>query len=484
MHTNSASRHITMSAQPTIISAALVHKILFVGGIVIGVSSILLGILYGASIPNQDKALSGTLLAGVDVSGKSRSEIAEVANTLVSNIKFNITYDYKTVSAHSSDLGISIDLEKTVNDVINLNGKKNLFSVLDPWTNRNVDIVATYDTESIQKYLNETFPGSYISVKNPSIEYRSSDSKFHTMPSVTGKKIDANLLVDHINNALSNPQEISLTVASSITEPYIDYKAADEAAKYMNERLKLRLNINNAGSLIYYADPQDIAKWAEFAPNQLTGKIDISFNKTRIEKYIKDKITPRVPSKVTNKIVFVTANNQKITLRSGKDGQTITNTTELVDALHDAVTNKKKLNKNVKLKKTKHSTDTLYAKGESWLDVNLSKQTAALYSGDTKLITYSISSGTSITPTLPGTFRVWHKMRIQTMQGAINGEAYIVPDVEWISYFDSDGRAFHATYWHNNFGVPMSHGCINMTYEAAEALYQFAPIGTRVEVHY
>jgi lipoprotein-anchoring transpeptidase ErfK/SrfK len=100
-----------------------------------------------------------------------------------------------------------------------------------------------------------------------------------------------------------------------------------------------------------------------------------------------------------------------------------------------------------------------------------------LFTGDRRLITYVVSTGLPHTPTLPGSFRVWHQQRMQTMRGP----GYEVPNVEWVTYFDGD-RAFHATYWHSNFGTPMSRGCVNMTYPAAEALYRFAPEGTRVEV--
>ena len=52
-----------------------------------------------------------------------------------------------------------------------------------------------------------------------------------------------------------------------------------------------------------------------------------------------------------------------------------------------------------------------------------------------------------------------------------------------MSYFNGD-EGFHGTYWHNNFGTPMSHGCINMTIPQAKELYDWAYRGTEVSVHY
>ena len=51
-------------------------------------------------------------------------------------------------------------------------------------------------------------------------------------------------------------------------------------------------------------------------------------------------------------------------------------------------------------------------------------------------------------------------------------------------YFTDYGHALHGTYWHGNFGVPMSHGCVNLPTEAAVWLYDWAPVGTWLEIVY
>ena len=60
---------------------------------------------------------------------------------------------------------------------------------------------------------------------------------------------------------------------------------------------------------------------------------------------------------------------------------------------------------------------------------------------------------------------------------------YDLPGVPFDMYFDSDGKAIHGAYWHNNFGVPMSHGCVNLSIPDAEWAYNFASVGTVVNVH-
>ena len=66
------------------------------------------------------------------------------------------------------------------------------------------------------------------------------------------------------------------------------------------------------------------------------------------------------------------------------------------------------------------------------------------------------------------------------MSGVIDDEAYNVPDVPWVMYFDDLGDALHGTYWHNNFGTPMSNGCVNQPMDVAKFMYGWAPIGTPV----
>jgi lipoprotein-anchoring transpeptidase ErfK/SrfK len=87
------------------------------------------------------------------------------------------------------------------------------------------------------------------------------------------------------------------------------------------------------------------------------------------------------------------------------------------------------------------------------------------------------STGLPATPTVKGNFTVQRKYTSQTM----SGPGYYLPGVQWIMYFYA-GYAVHGTYWHNNFGQPMSHGCVNLPNDAAYWFYQWAPVGTPVLV--
>lgn len=119
------------------------------------------------------------------------------------------------------------------------------------------------------------------------------------------------------------------------------------------------------------------------------------------------------------------------------------------------------------------------ADGRRWIEVNLSNQTLTAWQGDVAVLHTYISSGLPATPTVTGRFRVDRKYSSQHM----SGPGYSLPGVPWVMYFYS-GYAIHGAYWHNNFGAPMSHGCVNMTPGEAQILYNWAPMGTEVYVHY
>lgn len=120
---------------------------------------------------------------------------------------------------------------------------------------------------------------------------------------------------------------------------------------------------------------------------------------------------------------------------------------------------------------------------ERWIDVNLTTQRLVAYEGDRAVFNTLVSSGTWLHPTVTGQFRVWLRYVAQTMDGRRLGYDYYLPNVPYVMYFYRD-YALHGTYWHNNFGTPMSHGCVNLPTPAAEWIFNWSSIGTLVNVHY
>ena len=120
---------------------------------------------------------------------------------------------------------------------------------------------------------------------------------------------------------------------------------------------------------------------------------------------------------------------------------------------------------------------------ERWVDVNLSSQTLTAYEGNRAVFSTLVSSGLPGTPTVTGQFRIYLTYTAQTMDGRYLGYDYYLPNVPYVMYF-YQGYALHGTYWHSNFGRPMSHGCVNLETSDAQWIFNWAGIGTLVNVHY
>lgn len=141
------------------------------------------------------------------------------------------------------------------------------------------------------------------------------------------------------------------------------------------------------------------------------------------------------------------------------------------------------------------------------IDVNLRTQTLTAYEFDKPVFETLISSGLPNGPrtnglstkTPEGEFRILDKMPAKHMGNGnlfADLDDYELPGVPWTSFFTLQGHAFHGTYWHDNFGVPMSRGCINMRTEEAKWLFRWAlpphqpgksfnrGFGTLVRIHY
>jgi lipoprotein-anchoring transpeptidase ErfK/SrfK len=123
--------------------------------------------------------------------------------------------------------------------------------------------------------------------------------------------------------------------------------------------------------------------------------------------------------------------------------------------------------------------------GENEIVVSLGAQRLWSYEGEQPILTTFVSTGTAETPevaTPVGQWRILVKLPLETMTGTVNGEPYQVEDVPYVMYFTDEGHALHGTYWHNNFGAPMSHGCVNLPMDVAEWMFRWAPEGTAVTI--
>ena len=109
------------------------------------------------------------------------------------------------------------------------------------------------------------------------------------------------------------------------------------------------------------------------------------------------------------------------------------------------------------------------------IHVDLRTQTVTAFEGENPVLIARCSSGAGKTKTPLGDFRTYHKGPSvhMTNEGDDDVGVYDLPGVPWVSFFTGSGIAFHGTYWHNDYGRPRSHGCINLKSDDAKFVYRW-----------
>jgi lipoprotein-anchoring transpeptidase ErfK/SrfK len=114
--------------------------------------------------------------------------------------------------------------------------------------------------------------------------------------------------------------------------------------------------------------------------------------------------------------------------------------------------------------------------------IYLLNQTLSCFEGDTEVFYCRVSSGAKYDAygnpvdkwsTPVGVHHVSRKYISLQMSGGTTGAGYDLPGIGWTSIFVTGGVAIHSTFWHNDFGVPRSHGCVNVRPEDAKWLFRW-----------
>ena len=120
---------------------------------------------------------------------------------------------------------------------------------------------------------------------------------------------------------------------------------------------------------------------------------------------------------------------------------------------------------------------------EKMITVDIAKQMVYAWEGGRIVYETPAATGLPKSPTVRGTFKIYLKHAVQPQMRGVSPYIgrYNFKNVPHVMYFHQS-YALHGAYWHNTFGVRRSNGCVNLPLHAAEWLFNFAPIGTKVVV--
>ena len=439
-------------------------------------------------------AVPGTTVAGVDVAGMSREQIVSLVQKRAAAATVTINGDVSATAA-LADLGTTVDAEATADAAMAASA-----DVFDRFralvTSHDVSVVITSDQATAETYTMGLIPDDRAKATDAAVVLDEDGTSFTTTPGSEGVSLDTAAAVAAATRAATSLQPQSITLNYVTQAPTVSDAQAQTVADQANHWVEQDVTIKTPdGKNSFTADDATKASWITVTSSQGTVPT-LSVDSARVSAWVQAQ-SEEVAEEPVNGERNVNSSGAVVSVKvEAVNGTKVTN----VDALSTAITQAlgsgtpysgtfetETIEATWKDKTIADGAENLIyqaAPGEKWIDINLSNKTVTAYEGATVVHgPVSIVDGAPATPTVTGTYHIYLKHRVQTMQGEnADGSTYVTEDVPWVSYFYS-GYAFHGAPWRSSFGYSGSHGCINMPVSEAEWIYNWAEEGTTVVSH-
>ncbi|PRB03947.1 hypothetical protein CQ047_17105 [Microbacterium sp. MYb72] len=421
----------------------------------------------GAGAASMILIAPGTTVAGVSVGWMTPGAAADAISAHVAETKITLTGAGDDAVLTGADLGASIDARELADKAFSSNPMWNVtaWGAALPGT-------ITLDQAKSEAALRDAVPSSFVDPVDAAVAFDPATGAYAVTPAEAGTAIDVDDLAAAISETVSDGGK-NLEFSGDPTPAMA--AVTDENATTIATSLNTLL-----GTIGFYVgdertvpvDAATAASWLKVVDTD--GKLSIEADPALIQATVDTLpgLVDRAPVNAAN----VTNSAGKV-LRAetaGVNGRTIGDTSDIAS---DFATQLESGDGIYPLTVTETPFQSVNLVRTA--DVNLRTQTASFYENGQLVNSWKISSGAAGHETQTGNFTIRAHVRIQDMKGA----DYITKDVPWVTYFNGD-QAFHGTYWHNNFGRVMSHGCVNMPISAAKWVYDWAPDGVEVSVHY
>ena len=439
-------------------------------------------------------AVPGTTVAGVDVAGMSREQIVSLVQKRAAAATVTINGDV-SATATLADLGTTVDAEATADAAMTASA-----DVVDRFkalvTQHSISVVITSDQATAETYTMGLIPDDQAKATDAAVVLADDGASFTTTPGSEGVSLDTAAAAAAATQAATSLQPQSITLNYMTQPPTVSEDQARTVADQANRWVEQDVTIKAPdGKDSFTADAATKASWITVTSAQ--GKVPtLSVDSAKVSAWVQAQ-SEEVAEEPVNGERNVNSSGAVVGIKvEAVNGTKVTN----VDALTTAITQAlgsgtpysgtfetEVIEATWKDKTIADGAENLIyqaAPGEKWIDINLSNKTVTAYEGATVVHgPVSIVDGAPATPTVTGTYHIYLKHRVQTMQGEnADGSTYVTEDVPWVSYFYS-GYAFHGAPWRSSFGYSGSHGCINMPVSEAEWIYNWAEEGTTVVSH-
>ncbi len=443
----------------------------------------------------SERALPRTTVGGIPVAGMTPDEVAAITQQRFDDV--SVTMRTGVIPAQPqrlADLGYTLDVDATVAAV---------FAANDSWTayatslvsSRDIDAVLQVDASSLEEVAEALVEQTGKVGRDASVGRAKNKKSFVVTPAVIGQAVVMEDLQDAVVLAGRGLQSTTVTVRFFDTPPPVTTAHAQAVADEANAMVKRSITVSD-GANEHSASKARKASWVRIpSADGVPGTPKVKPAKVRAWV---DSLAEQARSAPTNGLRNVSSKGRVLSVvTQARDGRVVTNAQAVARAAGRALTTKSDYAGEFSYRTIPATwTDRTVAvgaeklaypaaDGEKWIDVNLSRHTMTAYVGATVVKgPVSMVNGAQATPTVVGTFRVYHKNPMMTMRGYnADGTRYETPDVPWSSFFHR-GYALHGAPWRSSFGYSDSHGCINLPVSVAKWVYGWATIGTPVVSHY
>ena len=415
----------------------------------------------------------GTAVAGVPVGWMTPGAAAEAIEQRLAETTVVLTGTGEDAEITGAELGATVDAEALADAAFAEHPMWNPTA----WFAAN-DAEVALDTETATAALRDAVPQLYIDPVDATLAFDAATASYVATPAVAGTGVDVATVQAAIQAAFAAGEtRVQVEPVPASIPAALSTESADATVAQLNGMLDT-VGFYVGEERTVPVDRAVAASWLSVAPQG--DQFAISADPAAIQPVV-DTLASAVDRAPENAVVITDTGGKVLqTIAAGQSGRQLGDATGIAAAFAtqlgsgDAVF-------TLPVAEVPVSTTTLARN----IVVDLSEQRTYIYENGQLVNSFLVSTGMAATPTHTGNFRINSHIRVQDMgalcynPNAVN--SYCTEDVPWVMYFNGD-QGFHGTYWHNNFGNRMSHGCVNLPLGTAESLYSWAPNGTEVRV--
>lgn len=488
------------------------HKIIMASCGFLAFLLLITGIVGGGAYAHQalyeNKVFPGVVVWGENVGGKSVSEVQSMINDKIEGYKVTIKGPDQDYEANAADLGVVFNSESMA---LGAYSRGRTSSAADNYLIRARLLAAEIAWKPWQKFIrandlaispsyvvNEEKLNTYLGKVAENINITAQDSQINVAagqvqlkPAIYGRAVKLDELKKQIRDSISGFDSEEIVVQTDTVKPNIIDNAAQEVMVQAQNVMSRPVVLTYQGQE-FRPNQETVASWISFTKNTGDTKYTLVVDTTKMKNYF-DFLGTKINVYPVSRKVRVENGVKETEIRPGSNG-TLVDTTALGRAIASQLPVQASVTVAIPTYVAQYKTEyerVVIADWDKYIDINISTQTMiACEKGGVNCRQWSVTTGNDSHATPTGTFLVLGRNANFYMTGGTPGVDYYKVWVDHATWFTSAGHAIHDASWRNgSFGGQDyhwngSHGCVNSPDEAATYVYNWAPIGTPVIIHY